>query len=166
MNCKNIEESIFLYKELSLKERALVDKHITGCSSCKELLIQVNHQYQLTSKAAEIPVPTGNSERIKFRIMKGLEPNQKINLLDRIFLLFEYRWLQSAMGIVSITLIGFFVSEITSASNLAFNKSYKTDVAILNTQRFLQTYIKRRESPKTISLYDQIKNSDFKNSKD
>jgi len=97
---------------------------------------------------------------------KGLEPNEKINLLDRIFLLFEYRWLQSAMGIVSITLIGFFVSEITSASNLAFNKSYKTDVAILNTQRFLQTYIKRRESPKTISLYDQIKNSDFKNSKD
>jgi len=166
MNCKNIEELVFLYKELETNEKALIEKHIIDCSSCKELLMQANYQYKVISKAAEMPLISENPERIKFRIMKGIEPNQKINLLDRIFLLFEYRWLQSTMGIVSIILIGFFVSEISSASNLAFNKSYKTDVAILNTQHFLQTYIKRRESPKTISLYDQIKNNDFKNSKD
>ena len=165
MNCKSIEELIFLYKELNSTERALVDKHIIGCASCKELLLQINHQHQLVSKVAEIPVLSANYTLMKSRILKGIEPDPRINLLDKILLRFEHRWLQSTMAIVSIILIGFFASEVFSVEDLRYSNKHQANAPTLNTQHFFQTYKKRRESPKTISLYDQTKTGDFKISK-
>lgn len=162
MSCQKIEELIFLYREINPNEKVLVDKHVIGCKSCSQLLKQINLQNQFIGKVAEMPVRSDNSDRIKSMIMKGIEPKQSINFIDRILFLFEHRWLQSAMGLVSIIFIAFFITEISSAKEFRLEKSNQTNIIRLDTQYFLKAFIKRRESPRTVSLYDQVKNSDKK----
>ena len=43
MKCKEFEERIYLYEELTDSEKALIDKHRNDCETCNKLAGQVIH---------------------------------------------------------------------------------------------------------------------------
>ena len=64
MDCNVIRDLLPLYADgvCSEKSRELVDKHISECKACKDLL--VNMQKQIEEPAAAIPAPTFKREKI------------------------------------------------------------------------------------------------------
>jgi predicted anti-sigma-YlaC factor YlaD len=160
MKCKKIESLIYLYNELDEGEKHQVDTHMDGCSSCKDLLAQVIDQHSLIRRVVEIPILAASPERIKRNILQAIESN-KPTWLDKINAMVSFYWLRTSLAVASILLVGFFFVEFSADYSLpTINATYNSTNIPLNTPKFLQAQVKRRESTHQISFYDCLKQSD------
>lgn len=159
MKCDKIESLIYLYPELNHHEKLTVDAHIRDCASCKTLYNQLHYQHLLIQKVKELPISAAFPDRIKRNIMRVVE-RPKRNWIEELFSNSRVYWLRTSMAMTSILLTGFFYTEFSTNSQIPTHTPNTASNIYLNTPKFMQAHIKRRESASQVSFYDCLKQRD------
>ncbi len=164
MNCRKIEEKIYLYMELTSSEKKRVDEHLTQCDACSKLAHQLFHSREVIKNAASHKPQLRNPQPLTQRIMNAIENEKSRSVFSVLTDYMDNLFVRYAISAVSVFLISFFVyeqqagdfsSSISRSSKLEINKG-----AVLDYNKFRNTYVKRRDHKPTVSLssrYSYIK---------
>ncbi|RAW00831.1 anti-sigma factor family protein [Pseudochryseolinea flava] len=156
MRCENFEEQIWLYDELSVSQRQVVDEHLKHCADCEKIW-QARTQLRLTTRdwKGVTPAPE-NSAQLTHKIMAQIVvPSMNIPWLDAI----NTTWLRYAMASLStLFVVAFFYTPPKNLPHQHLQASGVRDVN-LNTSAFLKVKIENRKSrQQTFSLLACIEN--------
>lgn len=158
MSCSKWQESIYLYDELTDKERRELEDHVQECTACIELLAEVRQTQELVARAATFQPVLRDSERLTQKIMVAVSPaphheSWLVTMANHLFTRY-------ALAACSFVLAGFFVYEQQSTSkrpgSVAAATSTTTTDVILDTSSFMKTVKQDRQgkgSAPKVSLY-------------
>jgi hypothetical protein len=165
MNCREIEKLIYLYNELSIPEREMVDNHVMQCKTCQVRLEEFKRQRVLVRDIAMFSQALKNPGKVTHSIMRAIQ-SETPSWDNRVVTWLDTLWVKRSLAAVSLALILLFIVEqkngeavketVTHYGNTT--KSHK-----LNTHEFLGIHKNGRErlvmTPAT-SLYDCMKKGD------
>lgn len=169
MNCKDVEQEIYLYNELTPTEKKVIDNHIESCVSCREHFAIVQQTRMLVSKEAlSVPQPK-NFSKLTSHIMQAIEveSQQKESRLH----LFLSSWsLKYSMAAASLALIlGFGFESLSSGESITkgyppITKHYPSAKTVtLNSNSLAKSYRDKKSQPEKTSLYACAKSGDCNN---
>jgi len=156
MKCKDFEQEIYLYSELSETERIRVDVHIQECADCKELFELVSSTRVLIEQAAITKPELTNHARLTSNIMQAIAVQQKqsSSWLNSLFVRY-------AMVAASLILIVWFFQEQQSATEPP--QQHLATVVKLNSQPIGKIINKDKKKP--VSIYACIKTESCNNTR-
>lgn len=142
MNCKKVEELLFLYEELAPAEKTRVDAHLKNCVACATILMDVQKQQAVFAKAKiwspEINDPVAFTDQLMESLpTKTFHTEKKINALSTLF-----RWspLQTGLAACSLILAFTFAAEFKrTAQTIQDQPTVKNGVALsTNPEKLIQ----------------------------
>ncbi len=150
MNCRRMEEKIYLYTELTSSERNLVDEHLTQCVACSKLAQQLFHSQAILKNAANHKPELRNPQALTQRIMNAIEKEESQSIFSLLTDYLDNIFVRYALRAVSVFLISFFVYEQQAVDfSPSLNKTYKSEISkglVLDYGKFRNIYFKRKES--------------------
>lgn len=160
MKCKDFEQDIYLYSELSEAERVKVDAHIQECTACKELFQLVASANAIVAKASLVTPEVANHGRLTSNIMQALQIQQK----NSSALSFKSLFVKYAMVAASLILVTLFVVEQQSGT-IPKKTTSLTETVTLNSASLTKAFLDRKEKgePAKTSLYACAKSGDCNN---
>jgi hypothetical protein len=163
MKCKDFEQDIYLYTELSEAERIRVDSHIQECAACRELFQVVLSTQTLVGEASIIKPELANHGRLTSNIMQAIQSKPQnesgfVTLLQQSFVKYSF-------VAVSLVLIIAFGAEQLSPVESFSKRIPETNTVTLNSAAFMKATLGRRERPEAAktSLYACAKSGDCDN---
>jgi hypothetical protein len=112
MTCREVEEQIVLFSELTDGEKALVETHVKECSSCKEMLAVAELMNQRVARAAAVSPKVQHPIALTNTIMEGVQQRKPYSWnLSGLFLSPGEPYLTYALAIASLVCVGFFGME-------------------------------------------------------
>lgn len=163
MKCKEFEEGIYLYEELTDSEKALIDKHRNDCEACNKLAGQVIHSQALIHKASPLKAEVKNPYLLTQRIINSIAIEKSVTLSDQLVSYLDNLFVRYAFGVASLLLVTFFLYEQQSVDRIdSATKITKAEVktgAVLDMNMFLNHYRRQRvkKEPVPISKYAYYK---------
>jgi anti-sigma factor RsiW len=87
MRCEDFEMSIYIYSELSAKEKKRLDSHLETCATCSALFQEVKQVQHLVSGIAEEELIPSNAARLTSGIMSKInaESSRTEPFIARLF---------------------------------------------------------------------------------
>lgn len=160
MKCKDFEQDIYLYSELSEPERKQIDAHIQECTACKELFQLVASAKTLVAKASRVTPEVANHGRLTSNIMQALHIRQK----NSSVLSFNSFFVKYAMVATSLILVAMFVVEQQSGT-IPQKTTPVTETVTLNSASLTKAFLDRKEKgePVKTSFYACVKSGDCNN---
>jgi hypothetical protein len=158
MNCREAEERIYLYEELSPREREQTDLHIKTCAACKQISDRAKTLREMTAATAKPVLP--DSAAMTRRIMSVVQqkvPGRAMTL-GKFFQVPYINALRYSMAALSLLLLFSFVQEYNMGVQVSgpVRSSHNTG-AVLNTTSFREALeTARKKNSHTSSLYDCI----------
>ena len=151
MKCKDFEQDIYLYSELTETERIRVDAHIQKCDACKELFQLVSTTHVLIEQVSLKKPEIANHGKLTSDIMQAIQSKYKeesilISLLQRSFVKYSFVATSLALSVL-------FVTEQQHFSEP--QKTVVTGVVTLKSTTVSEVFEQRKESK--VSLYACIK---------
>jgi len=142
MSCKEFEMKIYLYPELSEKERKQVDAHLQTCQSCSALFQEVKQAQQLIHQVAEIkPIPI-HAARLTGSIMSTIMQPAKLTWHERIndiLLSAKSKYVLSFSS--SLLILIFFIQSVEDFPPTKMDKNESlTNTVILNAKLFRENF--------------------------
>lgn len=168
MKCSDVEQSIYLYADLSESERKQVDEHVPKCAECKELFGHVSSTQLIVRGAAGLKPQVVNHGKLTSNIIQAIQSESKqAGVFTKFFegLFIRYAFVAASM----ILAILFFVEqqyEINIPGQPATGQAMQSKSATLNSSAILKDVIKKRETKKTertSSLYACVKSGECAN---
>jgi predicted anti-sigma-YlaC factor YlaD len=148
MKCNDFEERIYLYAELSEKERKQLETHLQECKNCRELFAFVSTAQRVVAQAANTKPQPIHHGRLTSNIMQAVNQQQSHG----------FSWLNSqfvryAMVAASLALIVLFGAE--QMKQTGFTKRMPVARAVvLESASISETFLKRKDkSENKPSLY-------------
>ncbi|MEQ1584276.1 MAG: hypothetical protein ABL895_00230 [Cyclobacteriaceae bacterium] len=163
MKCKEFEEGIYLYEELTGSEKALVDNHRSHCEACNKLAEQVIQSGILIKRAGLLKTEAKNPHQLTLRIMNSIAKEKEVSVLDYLASYFDNLFIRYAFGMASLLLVVFFLYEQQSIDRVdPITKITNTEVKpgpVLDMNVFLNHYRNQRvkKDPVPISKYAYYK---------
>lgn len=148
MNCVDFEERIYLYSELSEKERKQLHTHLQECKNCRELFALVSTAQRVVAQAANAKPQPGNHGRLTSNIMQAVNQQQR----------HRFSWLNSvfvryAMVATSLALIVLFGAEQMEQTRFT-QRMNVAGAVVLESASISETFLKRKDkSGNKPSLY-------------
>lgn len=156
MNCRRMEEKIYLYKELTSSEKKRVDEHLTQCVACSKLAQQLFHSQEIIKNAANHKPELRNPQALTQRIMNAIEKEESQSIFSVLTDYLDNIFVRNAIRAVSVFLISFFVYEQQAVDfSPSFTKTYKSEISkgpVLDYGKFRNTYFNRRDNKSTAVL--------------
>lgn len=151
MNCSEFEKRIYLYRELTVKEREITDKHIGHCESCSALAAKVFQQQEIVRKVSSVKSTVKDPEWLTQRIMHSVERKEKrTSRLDGIATFLDSLFVRYAFSALSVLLIAFLYTEHKSADQVQpIAKIEIREGTVLNTTSFFKSYLTSRQKKET-----------------
>ena len=152
MKCEEIEKRLFLYKELTDRERQETDRHLSQCSSCSAIMEQVNTMHRVIASQRDKIQPMRNAAQMTHRIMDAVKNtgNKKINMWEVLHQRISLAPLRYGMTALSLFLLIFFLGEYANdGRNLRISKIHPGNPAKkteLNLASFHSAFLAARES--------------------
>jgi predicted anti-sigma-YlaC factor YlaD len=150
MDCKEFEEHIWTYDELSVPEKESLDKHLLTCAACQQAWKQAQQLKVATSAwQDERPVP-GHAARLTHQVMRSInrQPDETVarSWLSHIN---TPRLRYACMSLSAMLIIGFMVetnnrATVTTTSH-ATSIATPGDAATLNSAAFHALSASRRK---------------------
>jgi hypothetical protein len=142
MNCKLVENNIWLYEELTDAEKAHVQQHVVNCVECAAVWQRARaFQHVTLQLRSAMPAPSHEAQ-LTHRIMHALPPTQ---------IKWQLRaWKVGVLGLraISFVLLIFFVLETRQSTyQLPKERNPQTATRRLHSPSF-QTQLKRQRSIK------------------
>jgi hypothetical protein len=153
MKCHKAHKNIYLFEELSERDRREVLKHVEECRQCGELFESVREMSLLT-KRAQTPIEPTDSFRLTQKIMAGVVVESKrTRSWFEVFLNFSERsevtW---AMVAGSILLVSVFATQFSISDGDSIsqgNRPIPQKAIILNVSSFKEVLNEKKTSVKT-----------------
>ena len=150
MNCREAESHIYLYRELSPREREETEKHVTTCAGCAQLLEAVRAQSNMIRAASQVEPEIPDASRMTRNIMESVHKRERRNrgVFNMIFPMSSANVLRYSMAMVSLLLVVTFVTEYNTGTQIARpQKAVPVQRNIeLNSTRFHAMFIEKRET--------------------
>lgn len=151
MNCKQIEQRIYLYGELNEAERAETDQHIKACKNCFAVFeARERQRIQITRIATHTP-RIRNSAALTSKIMQEIKPNS--TWTERLTGKAREGWLKISFAAVSAALVLIFVQE--QQIEPVATKVVQHRGTVLNTNLF-RLHHQQTRSKKETSMYERL----------
>lgn len=163
MKCKEFEERIYLYEELSDSEKAKIDEHRSHCQACNKLADRATQSLALIRKASLLKAEVKNPHQLTQQIMNSIAKEGGVSVLDQLSSYLDNLFVRYAFGVASLLLITFFLYENKTADRVAsITKITNTKVKpgpVLDMSVFLNHYRRQRvkKDPVPISKYAYYK---------
>jgi anti-sigma factor RsiW len=147
MNCEELEQHIYLYRELSAAEQAAVDRHVETCAACLALLESVQRQHRLVREIASDRPSIKDPRQLTDAVMQAIgqdRPQGKVVFLDRA-------WFRYSAVAASAALIMFFLLEQPwqepqlPQQAAATTPLRQVPTPVMDTQAFLKVQQQRRQ---------------------
>lgn len=159
MKCEECKKSILLYEELTPAERSETDAHLSTCTACSIHFELWRKQTMMIREAASFEHMPCDSDRITMKVMASVRQQseqRKIWWHDWAFRIESP--VRFAMGIISLTLVVFFVVELQEAGNYTLPVSVTQQTSdgdlILDTRGFIKEYpLQNRKAVEQTSFY-------------
>jgi len=147
MNCNEFEKRIYLYRELTAKEKEITDKHIAQCESCCALATEVFQQQELIRKMGAIKSTVKDPEWLTQRIMNSVERKDKrTSYLDSVASFLNSLFVRYAFSVLSVALMAFFYVEQHAGDQIKMVAKVEImQGTILNTSSFMRSHINNRQ---------------------
>ena len=150
MNCKDFEEQIVLFPELSNEERAIVTEHLNSCASCMELFNSVTETVNVLREIGKVNIEIQDPFRLTNIIMARIKAkkSQPWSLFNLSFLRFELAQVKYAMSVASFLLVFTFGIEQFQSSEISGTavSSSNSKMVILNRRTFQEELSKSKTS--------------------
>lgn len=152
MKCQEVERRIYLYQELSDRERKETDMHLTECSACSAIMERVNATHNLIASQRNKIHPMNNEAQMTRRIMNAVEKTgeTKMSLWEILLQRIALTPLRHGMAALSFFLLMFFLSEYANdGRNLRIVKMHRGDPGKkteLNLASFHSAFLAAREN--------------------
>ncbi len=162
MNCRNWEESVYLYDELSTEERKQLDNHLPQCAECTLLFQRVQQMQTAVREASGDKAIIRDPVLLTAKIMRSLPTAYPSGTKwSAVFnALMNSLFTRYALGAVSLLLIFFFVNEQQTKTHLPKSEivysGSKASIP-LNTKNFMKAIT--QDKPAESSLYLCIKSN-------
>jgi|GEM_PF-1485803 len=145
MNCRDFEKNIYVYPELTEKEKAGIDNHIKSCDQCAKLFRDLQQAQFIVKQIAEYEISPPNDARLTSAIMSRITQPSEPTWLDLVTQFFQNQRLRIALSIASSVLVFFFLFESSHKFIQPKNDMRETsESVILNATAFRQAASKRR----------------------
>lgn len=151
MNCKEIEQKIYLYGELSEAELSQIEEHLPGCKSCRSQLEGVESKRKAIEHLASHTPAIRNSAALTSRIMQNI--STKPTGLEHIGIGIKGVWQKITLTAISAALVLLFVQE--QRQEPAISKGPVQSGAVLNSNLFRQLHQETRRK-KESSVYGRL----------
>jgi hypothetical protein len=158
MRCKEIEQEIYLYDELTSSAKAKVDEHVTNCKDCSSLLKTIQDYQSVAAKMADIKPQPANHSRLTSNIMQAIQANPKQQLSLSIFL--QRGFVKYSLMAASLALVILFISEQQAPARKV--KFTTAGMVTLQSQSAV-SIIKEQKEKKEVSLYACSRNEGCNN---
>jgi hypothetical protein len=163
MNCEEYKKLIYLFTELTPFEKRKVEDHITICSACNTLFQQVQREGDMLRSLLTSQRVPSESSLLTGRIMSAISERaaHKSSIAEKFFDVLEFQPLKYALAVMSIIIVGFFVSEtyVAGKNTAGIYKRYpaRPKTVQLNSAKFYQQVKETFESGQSsLSLRDCI----------
>ena len=70
---RRLKKRLFLYEELTDRERQETDRHLSQCRSCSAIMKQVNAMHRVIASQRDKIQPMNNEAQMTHRIMNAVE---------------------------------------------------------------------------------------------
>lgn len=167
-SCREIEQLLYLYDELTVAEKVLTDDHLQHCEACSKLFEYLKENKTLIQRAAQITAIPQNAGRLTANIMEAVQAKAR-KKRHGLAQWMENAWTKYLLAGASLMLVVLFIVEQQPASyatNLPVAVTPQSKTVTLNTSVLLEEVRKQRETRKhttTISLYDCAKTNACEN---
>jgi hypothetical protein len=146
MSCKEFEIQIYLYPELSEKERRQVDAHLQTCIGCNALFQELKQTQELINQMAEKkPVPVHAARltgSIMSKIMEPVKPTW-YEWVNDLLLSKKSKYVLSITS--SLLLVVFFAQSLLDSPQIKMdNNDPFTNSVILNAKLFRDNFSRNR----------------------
>jgi hypothetical protein len=152
MNCRESEKNIYLYTELTTRERKVIDRHVRDCPACAHVFERTRSIHViLTHQRADIPQISHESV-VTRRVMDAVHETRKEK--PPLFATFLSRPIiqpiRYAMAALSLWLVAAFIHEYSMGGDaVTLLKQYRKVVPgrklELNTAAFHDVFLTGRE---------------------
>lgn len=109
MGCKEFEQNIYLYEELSTSERELLDAHLATCASCAVAFDEINEAQRVIKKLATDEIVPPNAARLTSDVMSKIANERSDG--NSIFTVPFWARARVALTAVSVVLLVSFAVE-------------------------------------------------------
>lgn len=159
MKCKDFEQEIYLYSELSETEKIRVDAHIQECDACKELF-QLVSSARVSIEQASLKKPElTNHARLTSNIMQAVADQQKQSTLWINSLFLKYTMVAASLALIIV----FGVEQLSHIDNLSKTMPGAKTVT-LNSAVSMKGAFERKQNPAPKpSLYACVKSGGCEN---
>lgn len=152
MKCKDFEERIYLYSELSEAERQSLEAHIKNCAACARLFQDFTSIRQHIAKVAALKSEPVNNARLTSNVMQAIGRQQK-----KTSVWFNSSVLKCAMVAASLTLIVLFGIEQMEPYELKKQIPVAHTVVLESTSISKNFLNRKQKSENKPSLYACVK---------
>lgn len=164
MNCREAEKHIYLYGELSPREREETDRHIDTCAGCSRLLEAVKTRRHMIIAASQVPPELPDASAMTRSILEAVRVRQrkKQTVFNIILPEPSLKLLRYGMAMVSLLLVVMFVTEYSAGTQLA--RPYKVmpvrQNTELNSAAFHAAFVEKKETGKNkrTLFYERVMN--------
>jgi len=161
MKCREAEEKIYLYRELSEKEQRELNQHIATCESCRLLHQSAKRIEVLMKRTNNIPVQPRNPQLLTQRIMTSIKKKESHQTLLSTFINYvESYFVKYSFAALSIFLVAVFMKEYSQEEViLRQNLAVKQNGPTLNTAAVHEKFQQRKQhkEDQPISYYAYYK---------
>lgn len=154
-SCKDFEQEIYFYRELTKENKEVLDNHLTSCKQCREIFAIVQQTEALISKTASAKPEPVNSAQLTSNIMQRVGNQQKQNSswINNMFL-------RSTMAAASlIIIIAFGVESFSPVGPLTKRYPYRR-AATLNSASLTKSLLEKKGQTDKPSLYACLKSGE------
>jgi anti-sigma factor RsiW len=140
MDCKDFEQSIYLYDELSASERRSVDAHLQTCASCAAVFEEVKGARLLINQMADAEIVPRNAAQLTSGIMSKIAA-ERSDRNSTFFAPFFFR-ARIALTVLSVVLlISFGVEFLRESTQLRSLQNFAaSNSAVLNSKIFRDNF--------------------------
>jgi hypothetical protein len=161
MSCEDFEMNIYIYSELSIEEKKLLDIHLQSCANCAALFREVQQANYLISQVAEEKIVPPNAARLTSGIMSKIASRGESQRFSFVDLLIGRARL--AMTVLSLVmLIGFaieFLNDSTQSKILA-GESANSSI-IVSAKLFRENFLHKSAKPPYADCRTPFKSSQY-----
>ena len=144
MNCAQAERKLYLYEELTSRDRAATDRHLATCASCQAEMERINQERVMLKGLRHLSPPVPDHSRITRGIMSHVSETQQAKRRKDFFsFIFSVTPVRYAMAMLSVFLIVAFAREYNSGKgSQLITRNYQEIPAThaqLNSESFYKT---------------------------
>ena len=154
MNCKKAERRIYLYRELTPRQREETDRHMASCASCRQLSARINQEREMMREILSRPQPLPDPVRFTQSVMREIAKSQqkKVSAFHFLYAFIFSNPVRYGMAALSMLLVVAFMAEHNTrpVSQNSFGNQAGVKIE-MNSASFYEALKEEKQNPETNS---------------